>query len=160
MLHPHHPQSLRRHCRPRFRPVLQLIQPVNILRRQFPSSHLQQRPHHLPHHVPQKRPPMHREPQLFPILRALQFRRKNLPHQIPLPVVVFRSRRSRKRREIVYAHKPPRCLFHRLFIQRKRVVQHIPPHCRRHHLPPINPVPVNFPFRRPSRIEIRPRFFR
>src|SRR5208337_3864957 len=160
MLHPQHPQSLRRNRWPRLGPVLQLIQPLNICRRQSPSSYLQQGPHHLPHHVSQKRPPMHREPQFFPILRALQFRRKNLPHHIPFPIVVFRSRRSRKRREIVYSHKPRRCLFHRLFIQRKRVVQHIAPQHRRHHLPPINPVPVNFPFRRPSRIEIRPRFFR
>src|SRR5208283_3880772 len=71
--------------------------------------------------------------------------------------IIFRSRRSRKRRKIVHAHKPRRRLFHRLFIQRKRVVQHIPPHARWHHLPSINPVPVNFPARRPPRIKIRPR---
>ena len=157
MLHPHHPQSLCRHRRPRFRPVFQLVELVNIFRLQSSPSHFQQRSHHLPHHVPQKRPPMHREPQFFPILRALQLRRKNLPHHIPLPVVVFRSRRSRKRREIVHSHKPRRCSFHRLFIQRKWVVQHIPPQRRRHHLPAIKPVPVNFSFRRPARIKIRTR---
>src|ERR1700732_4987661 len=56
------------------------------------------------------------------------------------------------------ARKSRRSISHGIFIERKRIMQHVAPDHRRHHLAAIYPVTVNFAARRPARMKSRSYF--
>src|SRR5205823_5576022 len=76
------------------------------------------------HHVAQKRPSAHREHQLLRI---------NFSLRRSLAFLILGIRRGRKSGEIMRPHKSRCGGAHRVFIQWKGIVQHIPPKRRRHH---------------------------